>query len=186
MKCHIPLLAVILYGCTGSNPKSVISKDDSTNASKSPLTSTITVKKPVEIKTAESFFQSLDSLQAKVKIFDPSMGELDIMPSDSLFYEGKDSRHNRLQISGANNGISELSWIWNHNGLQKPAASVVKNFSAIAKIMCGQKCQQWVLAELQKPVSVAKPILDTILIKDKKVIFYNDCLTTVNFKVKYK
>jgi hypothetical protein len=178
------LLASMLYGCAGNHPESTIPSDTPSQTNKATLAPAAPVKKTVEINNAEPFFKGLDALQAKVKTFDPSMGELDIMPSDSMFYEGKDTHHNRLQVSGANNGISELSWIWNHDGFQKSPASAIKNFTAIAKIMCGPKGQQWVLSELKKPVSVDKPILDTIHINHNEVIFFNDCLTTINFKVK--
>ena len=175
------VLACILWGCTGNKPTS-ITKSDSIKPSVTQSAKKKTGK--VEITNAEPFFQGLDNLQAKVKKFDPSMGELNVMESDSIFFEGKDAHHNKLWVAGANNGIGQISWIWNHDGFKKPPANAVNNFSSIAKMMCGEKGQQWVLDELKKTVTVEKHIYDTAHINYNKVIFYNDCLTTINFTVK--
>ena len=179
------VLTCILYGCTGNEPKSIVANDNS----KPVTTATINTKPikktvPVEITNAEPFLQGMDDFKVKIKAFDPSMGDFNEMVSDSLFYEAKDAHHNKLWVAGANNGISEVSWIWNHDGPQKPPTNAIKNFSAIAKMICGEKGRQWVLAELRKPVTIEKSIDDTTHINHNELIFYNDAFSTINFTIK--
>ncbi|RKR85062.1 hypothetical protein BDD43_5318 [Mucilaginibacter gracilis] len=132
---------------------------------------------------SERFFTALDSLQTKIKGFDPSIGNFKSMPSDSIFYEAKDDGHNRIQVAGSNNSIGELTWIWNHGYKDNLKKGIISNFGNISKMMCGQAGQQWVLKELQKKAAPDKPIMEYATINYNQVQFFNDGLSTVTLKI---
>lgn len=180
----IILLIIIFVASKKSDDPPIKRPSLDSSAVSQPITQRPQKTGKVEITNAEPFFQGMDDLLPKIRKFDPSMGELSDMASDSLFYEAKDSHHNKLWVAGANNGIGELSWIWNHDGFQKPTGAALNNFAEVAKMMCGQEGGKWILSELKKPVTVEKRIRDTTYINHNELIFYNDAYSTINFTMK--
>lgn len=138
---------------------------------------------PVKVHNAEPFFETLDSLTIKIKKFDPSLKEFEVMPSDSIFFEAHDGNKNRVQVSGANNGMSELMWIYNHQSEEHITNSTIKKFCEATQMMCGQTGKNWVLDELNKKATESRPILDTKTINSDKLTFFNDGLTTISLKI---